>query len=112
MGADDSTAELSPACCRGVKASTQRLSCCVYRVATSRRGPRSVNMLCAQVEPPAVSGLCIDRQSRATLTCPAASPSSDPAENEFFKPVEKRAAALELRQTGILRPRRRLIYST
>lgn len=60
----------------------------------------SVNMSYAQVRPPAVSSPCIDRESRATLTYSAASQSSDTAENEFFKPLERRAAELEPSQMG------------
>lgn len=39
-------------------------------------------------------------KARATVTYSAASQSSDPVENEFFKPLERRAAELELSQQG------------
>ncbi|KAK5847696.1 hypothetical protein PBY51_016804 [Eleginops maclovinus] len=69
-------------------------------------------MSCAQVESPAVSRLCVDRESRATLTYSAASPSCDPAQNEFFKPFGGESCRAGAVPTGILRPEDRFICST
>lgn len=86
--------------CHSDKVPTQHLSRCVYHGAPSRGLDGSVDMSQAYVKPPAVSRVCIDEESRATLTYSAASLFSDPAENDFFKTWERRAAELAPSQEG------------